>query len=83
MIFVDEQSTKLCLELYNLLCQEGLKITKEVKDAIFTRMTGKSVKELVADETVMNTLAENLPDEFCHSDVQRQSWMGSITMKGN
>lgn len=73
MIFVDEQSTKLCLELYNLLCQEVLKISQEVMEAIITRMTGKSVQELVADETSIHTLAENLPIEFCHLNVQRQN----------
>lgn len=78
MIFVDEQSTKLCLELYNLLCQEGLKISQEVMEAIITRMTGKSVQELVADETSIHTLAENLPIEFCHLNVQRQNLFHTI-----
>lgn len=73
MIFVDKQSTNLCLELYNLLCQEGLKISQEVMEVVSTRITGKSVQELVADETVMNTLAENIAEEFCLSDVQRQN----------
>lgn len=41
-------------------------------EAIITRITGKSIQELVADETVKTTLAENMPEEFCHSNANKQ-----------
>lgn len=53
----DEQDRELCTELYNLLDTEGLKLTQEVMAATITRETGKPVKILLNNLTVM------LPEE--------------------
>lgn len=68
---VDERDKKLFRDLYNLISQEGLKLSQKVMEAIITRRTGKSIQELVADETVENTLAEYMPEEFCLPNANR------------
>lgn len=62
---------KLFRDLYNLLSLEGPKLSQKVMEAIITRITGKSIQELVPDETVKTTLEENMPDEFCHSNENK------------
>lgn len=42
----------------------GLEISQEVMETIITRMTGKSVKDLLADKTVVNSMVDIMPDEF-------------------
>lgn len=66
MVIEDEQDKELCTELFSLLGVEGLKLSQEVMAAIITRVTGKSVQELVADENVLNNLISNnvMPIEY-------------------
>ena len=58
LIILDKQDTELCTELFNLLAVEGLNLSQEVMEAIITSETGKSVKELVADENVLKNLSK-------------------------
>lgn len=80
MIIVDEQDTELCTELFNLLAVEGLKLSREVMAAIITSETGKSVKELVDDENVLNNLIsdEVFPKEYYWSTENENCKSSSI-----
>lgn len=52
----DKEDKKLCTELFNLFAEDGLKLSERVLTAVITRTTGKSIAELVDDETVRNKM---------------------------
>lgn len=62
----EEQNSELCAELFDLLNEDGQILTQEVMVAIITKMTGKSVQELTADEQVRNRWKEIMRKEVHH-----------------
>lgn len=66
LIIAEEHNIELRTELFSLLDIEGRKLSQEVMVAIITKMTGKSVKELITDEEIRNKWKEIMPKEVHH-----------------
>lgn len=73
MIFADAQDWELCKQLYNLLQDGGRKLSQKVMATVITREFGKSVKELVADETIKNKVMEELKKTDHHHILKDSS----------
>lgn len=66
MIIADAQDRELCEEVYNVLHAEGQDLSQKVMATVITRIFGKSVKELIADETIKNKVKEELEKTCRH-----------------
>lgn len=66
LIFADEEDSRSCQELYNLLFDKGLELSREVMCSFIKRTTEKPNKELSGDDTIKNELKKVLPDELVH-----------------
>lgn len=66
MFFTDDEGRKLCTSLNKLLNDEGVKLSHEAMAAIITKVTGKSIKELVADKIVQNKVKGVLDEDLHH-----------------
>lgn len=76
--FPEEEGRGLCADLYNLLNNEGLNLAHEVMKATISRMTGKSLKQLLDNLTDRDKrkLKDVLPDEshrILESETERES----------
>lgn len=65
MNFTGEQDKEQCIMLFNLLTEEGLKLTQDILTAVFTRETGKSAKLLLKNFTDQEEikLKEVIPEQ--------------------